>query len=133
MGTSSKNTVSIHTAFTSLQDMAYSQARTGDLLYGMASYAKANIAGFPEEVTDEAKAELFAGYRQRHAEILGVTKYAIVDNNYIPADKAEGAKETVDIGVAYAFSYSQQQFGQLSSKNPQLYAIVKQIREKTNT
>jgi hypothetical protein len=125
--------VSISTQFSSLQDMAYNQAKTGDMLQGMANYAKANIAGFPEVVTDEGKAELYAGYRLRKAEIEGTTKYAIVGDNYIPADKAKDAKEFIEIGVAYAFSFTQQQFGQLSSKQPQLYALIKAVREKTNT
>jgi hypothetical protein len=125
--------VSISTQFTSLQDMAYNQARTGDMLQGMANYAKANIAGFPETITDEGKAELFAGYRQRFNEVHGVAKYAIVGDNYIPADKAEKAKEFVEISVAYAYSFTQQQFGQLASKQPQLHALIKQVRDKAST
>ena len=127
------NTVTINTSFTSLQDMAYSQARTGDLLKGMAEYAKANIAGFPEVVTDEGKAELYAGYRLRQDELKGKTKYAVIGDNYILADKAKDAKEFIEISVAYAFSYSQQQFGQLANTKPQLYGLIKVIREATNT
>jgi hypothetical protein len=123
----------VATEFTSLQDMAYNQAKTGDMLLTMANYAKANIAGFPESITDEGKAELYAGYRQRYNEVLGTSRYAVIDNVYIPieVDGAKDAKEQVDINVAYAFSFSQQQFGQLSSKNPQLHSLIKQVREKT--
>ena len=124
----------VSTEFTSLQDMAYNQAKTGDMLQNMANYAKANIAGFPESVTDEGKAELYAGYRQRYNEVLGTQRYAIIDNVYIPVEAIgdiKEAKEHVDINVAYAYSFTQQQFGQLSSKNPQLHSLIKQVREKT--
>lgn len=131
-----QNEINIKTTFTSLSDMGYNQARTGDLLKGMADYAKANIAGFPEAITDEAKAELYTGYRLRKAELDGVTKYAIVGDNYVPvtADaKFPKNTEFADIGVAYCFSFSQQQYGQLKSSKPQLYAILKSIREGANT
>jgi hypothetical protein len=123
----------VSTEFTSLQDMAYNQAKTGDMLQNMANYAKANIAGFPESVTDEGKAELYAGYRQRYNEVLGTQRYAVIDNVYIPVEVegASKAKEQIDINVAYAYSFTQQQFGQLSSKNPQLHSLIKQVREKT--
>jgi hypothetical protein len=122
--------------FTSLQDMAYKQAVTGDLLESMASYAKANIAGFPDSITDDGKAELFAGYRLRKAELIGVTKYAVIGNNYLPvtADSDFPEKtEFKEIGVAFAFSYTQQQFGQLKSAEPQLHAIVKTLRDDTSS
>lgn len=124
----------VPTEFTSLQDMAYNQAKTGDMLQYMANYAKANIAGFPESVTDEGKAELFAGYRQRYSEVLGTQRYAVIDNVYIPieVEGASKAKEQVDINVAFAYSYTQQQFGQLSTKNPQLHALIKQVRDKAS-
>ena len=72
----------------------------------------------------------------RRSEIVGITKYAIVDGNYIPVTKEakfDKATEFADIGVAYCFSFSQQQYGQLKSSKPQLYAILKTIREATNT
>jgi hypothetical protein len=116
-----QNEINIKTTFTSLSDMAYNQARTGDLLNNMASYAKANIAGFPETVTDEGKAELYAGYRLRKAEIEGVADSKFPKNT-----------EYADVGVAYCFSFTQQQYGQLKSSKPQLYAILKEIREATN-
>jgi hypothetical protein len=131
-----QNEIKFSTTFTSLTDMAYNQARTGDLLNNMAQYAKANIAGFPESITDDGKAELYNGYRLRKAELDGVTKYAIVDGNYMPVtadSKFPKNTETADIGVAYCFSFSQQQYGQLKSSKPQLYAILKEIREGTNT
>jgi hypothetical protein len=123
-------------AFTSLSDMAYKQAVTGDLLESMARYAVANIAGFPESVTDDGKAELFAGYRLRKAELNGVTRYAVIDGNYLPVTADSNFPKTTeykDIGVAFAYSYTQQQFGQLKSAEPQLYAIVKEIRDTTST
>lgn len=130
-----QNEINIKTTFTSLSDMAYNQARTGDLLSNMAQYAKANIAGFPETVTDEGKAELYNGYRLRKAELDGTAKYAIVDGNYMPVtadSKFSKNTEYADIGVAYCFSFSQQQYGQLKSSKPQLYGLLKEIREATN-
>ena len=130
-----QNEIKLSTTFTSLSDMAYNQARTGDLLNTMAQYAKANIAGFPETVTDEGKAELYVGYRLRKAEIEGIAKYAIVDGNYMPVtadSKFPKNTEYADVGVAYCFSFTQQQYGQLKSSKPQLYAILKEIREATN-
>ena len=120
--------------FTSLRDMGYKQAKTGDMLRAMALYAKANIAGFPETVTPEGKAELYDGYRLRFGEITPSKMYAIVGDNYIPIDDNAKTKpkEQVEISVAYAFSFTQQEFGQLKSKNTQLHAIVKDIRDKTN-
>lgn len=127
--------ITINTEFTSLQDMAYQQAKTGDMLANMASYAKTNIAGFPETITDEGKVALYDGYKQRHNEITEKKQYVRVGDNYIldNTDATNKIKEKIIISVAYAFSFSQQQFGQLKNSDVQLHGIIKLLRDATNT
>jgi hypothetical protein len=37
--------------------------------------------------------------------------------------------EKIEIGVAYAFAYSSQEFGKLKNTNPALHGIIKVIRD----
>jgi hypothetical protein len=48
------------TTFTSLKDMGYQQAKTGDSLTEQAKFAIASIVGFPADVPALARAELSA-------------------------------------------------------------------------
>jgi len=52
----------------SLRDLGYKQAQSADTLENAARYAIDNIAGFPEAIMPEAKAEVVGGYRLRYAE-----------------------------------------------------------------
>jgi hypothetical protein len=55
-----------------------------------------------------------------------------VNDHYILAtpEQIKNAKvEKVEIGVAYAFAFSSQEFGKLKNTNPALHGIVKGIRE----
>jgi hypothetical protein len=117
---------------TSLKDLGYQQAGTGDSLDSQAEYALANISGFPEDISSEAREMLYDGYRQRKSERNPAKVYAVVNDHYILAtpEQIKNAKvEKVEIGVAYAFAFSSQEFGKLKNTNPALHGIVKGIRE----
>jgi hypothetical protein len=119
------------TVFTSLKDLGYQQAKAGDAIDSQAQYALDNIAGFPNEVSPEARAELYEGYRMRCNDNKPPVTYAVIDGHYVIAtDEHIKSKkvEKVEIGVAYAFSYSSQEFGKLANTNPALHGVVKKWR-----
>ena len=116
---------------TSLRDLGYKQAQTGDNLDNQAEYALMHIAGFPEDIPSEAREMLYEGYRLRHSEKHPAKVYAVVNDHYILAtpEQIKNAKvEKIEIGVAYAFAYSSQEFGKLKNTNPALHGIIKIIR-----
>jgi hypothetical protein len=117
---------------TSLKDLGYQQASTGDSLDQQAEYALANISGFPEDISSEAREMLYEGYRQRKSERNPAKVYAVINDHYILAtpEQVQNKKvEKVEIGVAYAFAYSSQEFGKLKNTNPALHGIIKTIRD----
>ena len=117
---------------TSLKDLGYQQASTGDSLDSQAEYALANISGFPEDISSEAREMLYEGYRQRKSERNPAKVYAVVNDHYILAtpEQVQNKKiEKVEIGVAYAFAYSSQEFGKLKNTNPALHGLIKTIRD----
>jgi hypothetical protein len=121
--------------FLSLKDMGYQQAKTGDNLSTQAQYAIESIKGFPADIPAESRAELYAGYQMRFNENRPAKTYAVINGHYTVAteEQVKNKKvEKVEIGVAYAFSYSSQEFGKLANTNPALHGIVKQWRSDTS-
>lgn len=133
----SANAVEVKSTITSLKDGAYQQAKAGDQVISVAKYVMSKVAGFPENLPDEAKAELVEGYRLRFNENNPPVTYAVVSGNYLLVDgtneELKNAKEKVIIGVDYAYSFSQQQFGQLGKDNPTLHAIVRDWRDRSSS
>jgi hypothetical protein len=116
----------------SLKDLGYQQAKTGDTLETQAQFALDNITGFPEDVPSEAKDALYDGYRMRYSERKPATMYAVINDHYVLAtpEQVQNKKiEKIDVGVAYAFAYSSQEFGKLKNTNPALHSIIKVIRD----
>ena len=119
-------------SISSLKDLGYQQAKTGDSLETQAQFALDNITGFPEDVPSEARDALYDGYRMRYSERNPATMYAVVNDHYVLAtpEQVQNKKvEKVEMGVAYAFSYSSQEFGKLKNTNPALHGIIKTIRD----
>ena len=138
MGKSQSAVIAVQSIISSLKDGAYQQAKANDSIRSVARYALDKIKGFPEEVPDEAKAQLYDGYRLRFNENNPAEQYAVVDGNYLLIDGSNpdlaNAREKINVGVDYAcVSFSQQQFGKLKNENPALYAIIKSWRDKVNT
>lgn len=124
------------TTFSSVRDFGYQQAKTGDSLVDQAQYAIDNFTGFPEDLASEVKTELYSGYQMRYNENNPAKLYAIINDHYVLAteDQANNKKiEKIEIGVAYAYSYSSQEFGKLANSNPALHGLVKSVREKFST
>ena len=122
----------------SLVDLGYRQSGTREALHTQARYAIGNIVGFPDEIDDESKTLLYQGYKRRYNENYPPIMFAIVGGNYfkfdsLAPDAQEKVKEKVLIGVDVVYSYTQQEFGKLSTSDPAKYAVIKSIREKCNT
>ena len=125
-----------NTKFKSLRDMGYQQAAVGDTLSELAQYAIDKIAGFPNEVPSEAKSELYEGYQLRFNENNPAKIYAVIGDHYVLAtdEHLKNKKvEKIEVGVAYAYSYSSQEFGKLKNTNPALHSLVSKVREKAAT
>jgi hypothetical protein len=122
--------------FTSLKDSAFQQAGAAQTLESVARYAIEKIADFPKEISSEAKDELYEGYRMKFDSLNPKKTYAVINDHYVLATQEHidtKNVEKIEIGVAYAYSYSSQEFGKLANTRPALHALVKDVREKCNT
>lgn len=117
--------------FTSLRDMGNQQATYADQAQVFASYAREQ--GITSDfISDENKAELYAGYAIRY-NVLHPAKVYLREgeDNYIPLGNAsipEG-RETVSIGIDTAMSYTISAFGQLRATRPNFHALIKAQRD----
>jgi hypothetical protein len=120
-----------------LASKAYDQAKSNDTLEDIAQHCINTISGFPENIPSESKDALVAGYRKRYSEKHPAKQYAVVNGQYLLIDDtnklATSKGEKINIGVDYAFSYTQQVFGKLKGDNPALHALIGDIRGKTST
>lgn len=124
-------------SYSSIADMGYKQAVTGDTLRTMALYALDKIVGFPEEISKTDKATLFAGYQMRFNENNPKVEYVMVDGHYVIFDGLDDKQkklakdlERVFIGVDFAMSFSQQAFGSIKDTEPAKHRIIKEWRDK---
>lgn len=123
-----------HTAYKSIRDMAYNQAKTNDSLSDQAQFAIDRIAGFPEECPDEARSELNSGYLLRYMDNHPEVTYAKIDGNYIliTPENAESVKdkEKVNMSGNIAMSFNTYQFGKLAETHDATFkALVKKERD----
>ena len=115
-----------------LTGIAYSQAVSSDSLEDRATEVMAECAGFPEQLSPEARALLYSGYLKRFNERKPAVTYAIINGVYTQATPemlSNKKVEKVEIGVDYAYSFTTHEFGKLGQENPSLYGIVKKIRD----
>ena len=123
-------------SYKSLSDFGYNVAKRADAVRADGAYALDNIAGFPDDVSPEARVELNEGFRQRASELPKYAEviYGIVDGNVIPLSQLSGdaPKEQFKVNVAVAFSYSQQQIGAMKSDDPAKYRVIYELRDRVN-
>lgn len=120
------------TSIKSVKQCGYESARNLDSAEKQAQFAIDNIAGFPNECSEEARAELNSGFLLRFTENNPAISYGVVDGNYIPLDQLKDySGEKIEIGIDYAMSFSTHAFGRMNeTHNPQLKALVKDWRDK---
>ena len=98
------------------------------------------VKGFPDNIADDDVTEIRSGYKRKHSELNPPTQYCIVEGKYLKVSdmQVQGIEipknaELVNIGVDYAFSFTQQQAGKLKeTHNPVLHGIVAKIRLDCN-
>ena len=118
----------------SLKDCGYQAAKNQDNARKQAQYAIDNIAGFPNECAEEARAELNSGFVLRFNENNPPIEYGVVDGNYIPlAQLAERPLEVVTVGADHAMSFTTHAFGRLNeTHSPQYKALIKGWRDSVS-
>ena len=132
---------------TSLPDLGYRHGGALHTVKQLALWAldgdgkgKGGVKGFPDNVSDEDTLSIRQGYKRKHSELNPPTQYCIVEGKYLKVSdmQLQGIElpknaEIVNIGVDYAFSFTQQQAGKLKeTHNPVLHAIVADIRTRCN-
>jgi hypothetical protein len=122
--------------FSGLTDLGYKQAKIGDSLSATAKYALEKISGFPEEISQEAKDELYAGYYKRYSETHPPVMYAVINGHYIQATPEHidnKAVEKIAVGIDYAFALTAQEFGKLKNTEPEKHSLIAKVRNATQT
>jgi len=126
---------------TSLPDLGYRHGGALHTVKQLATWAlDGGVKGFPDNVSDEDTLAIRQGYKRKHSELNPPTQYCIVEGKYLKVSdmQLQGIElpknpEVVNIGVDYAFSFTQQQAGKLKeTHNPVLHKIVADIRTRCN-
>ena len=120
-----------------LKQLGYQQATNKDNERVLARTVYEAYPNFDEEVTDEAKAELFAGYQLRVSENQPKIdqRFVIESGNYLPVDKLafdNHKGEKYHRTVANIMAYTPQAFGALRQSNPQLHSLIKAERDSVS-
>jgi len=120
-----------------LMDLGYKFAKVRASASALALKAADMIPGFPENVADEHKAKVIEGYRLHKSELDGARWYkrdgfdAYTEVLESDVDHTK-PNEYMRADVGYAFSYSQQEYGALKAKQPNLHRILGEIRKDVN-
>jgi hypothetical protein len=109
---------------TSMKDAGYQSAISDERKDSVARYVYAQCPNFTNEVSDEVKTQLRAGWALRWQELNPAKSY---NDSWIPVENGSYVM-TVDV----CFSYSQQAFGQLKEADPIKHGIIKGVRDAFN-
>jgi hypothetical protein len=120
-----------------MKQIGYQQASFSDSIKSLARQVHETLPNFDEEVSDEVKAELNAGYQLRVAENQPkIDQHFIVESgNYLPVEKLafdNHKGEKYHRTVANIMAYTPQAFGALRQSNPQLHAVIKSERDSVS-
>jgi len=136
MSKAKSSAVPFEQSYKSLSDFGYNVAKRADAIRADGAWALDNIAGFPDDVSPEARVELYEGFRMRASELPKYEEvvYGVVDGNVIPLSQLTGdaPKEQFKVNVAMVFSFSQQQIGAMKSDDPAKHRIVFELRDRVN-
>lgn len=109
---------------TSMKDAGYQSAVGAERIASVARYVYAQCPNFTNEVSDEVKTQLRAGWALRWQELNPAVAYT---EDWVPSEKGSHVM-TVDV----CFSYSQQAFGQLKESDPVKHGVIKGVRDTFN-
>lgn len=135
MAKKSQLAVAVESTFKDLEAFGYSVAGSSDILKKNGAYALDNIKNFLTEPAREDIDQLKAGFRKRYEVNNPAIEYAVIDGNYIPVDQLPpDAKplEVVKIGVAYAYSFTQQAIGAMKRDDLAKYNVIFALRDLVN-
>lgn len=109
---------------TSMKDAGYQSAVGAERIASVARYVYEQCPNFTNEVSDEIKTQLRAGWALRWQELNPAVAYT---EDWVPNEKGSHIM-TVDV----CFSYSQQAFGQLKESDPVKHGVIKGVRDTFN-
>jgi hypothetical protein len=109
---------------TSMKEAGYQSAISGERIDSVARYVYSQCPNFTNEVSDEVKTQLRAGWALRWQELNPAISY---NDSWIPVENGSYVM-TVDV----CFSYSQQAFGQLKEADPVKHGVIKGVRDAFN-
>lgn len=128
MAAKQKPVDSIDIVPTSMKDAGYRSARFGE---GLSTVAKYVIEQQPDIVekgpADSTKESLYAGWMLRYSELHPAIRYT-TEWNPLPAD-APDVEGMHLVGVEFAMSFSQQEFGKLKSTEPGKHGAIYKVRD----
>jgi len=110
---------------TSMKEAGYQSAISDERKDSVARYVYAQCPNFTNEVSDEVKTQLKAGWALRWQELNPAVSY---NDSWVPVESGGAYTMTVDV----CFSYSQQAFGQLKEADPVKHGVIKGIRDTFN-
>ena len=110
---------------TSMKEAGYQSAISGERIDSVARYVYSQCPNFTNEVSDEIKTQLRAGWALRWQELNPAVSY---NDSWVPVESGGAYTMTVDV----CFSYSQQAFGQLKEADPVKHGVIKGIRDAFN-
>ena len=112
----------------SLSDAGYRLAQSGDSIQTIARYVLSQCPGFLDDVPEEVKDALYAGFQTRKHELDGEKFYRMTEGGtFVPVPtKVEGA---VVMSINAAMSYTRQAYGKLKDSDPALHAIIGPSRD----
>lgn len=109
---------------TSMKEAGYQSAVGAERIASVARYVYEQCPNFTNEVSDEIKTQLRAGWALRWQELNPAVAYT---EDWVPNEKGSHVM-TVDV----CFSYSQQAFGQLKESEPVKHGVIKGVRDTFN-
>jgi hypothetical protein len=109
---------------TSMKEAGYQSAISDERKDSVARYVYAQCPNFTNEVSDEVKTQLRAGWALRWQELNPAKSY---NDSWVPVENGSYVM-TVDV----CFSYSQQAFGQLKESDPVKHGVIKGVRDAFN-
>lgn len=109
----------------SMKDAGYQSAISGERIATVARYVYNECPNFTNEVPDEIKTQLRAGWVLRWQELNPAVSY---NEDWVPVEKGGSHVMSADV----CFSYSQQAFGQLKESDPVKHGIIKKVRDDFN-